>query len=299
MQYTFHDLMGHAAKENYAVGYFEAWNLESLLAVADAAEESCSPVILGFSGIYLSHPERMRKAYIGDYAAAVGAVCRRISVPCCSVFNESADMGWVRAAAENGFDLVMYTDEDNSFETQKERVRSAAEYAHSCGAAAEGECTPLPGAGNGVAEGTETGSHVPVAEVESFITSTGIDAFAVDLGQQHLHGRRMLTLDIERLKEIKRRVSVPLVLHGASSIREESIRQAIREGIVKINVGSVLKRKYIETIRDAAGALDTGFNPYEAVGSGLSSDVLTRGRIAVQAEVSRLMRLFGSAGKSG
>lgn len=299
MQQSFRELMKHAAEENYAVGYFEAWNLESILAVADASEESRSPVILGFSGIYLPHPERMRKEHIGDYAATARAVCSRLSVPCCSVFNESADMGWVKAAAENGFDLVMYTDEGNSFEEQKERVRSAAEYAHSCGAAAEGECTPLPGAGNGIAEGKETGPYVPVEEVESFVAYTGIDAFAVDLGQQHLHGREKLTLDIERLKEIKKRISLPLVLHGASSIQEESIRQAVQEGIVKINVGSVLKLKYIEALRNAAGALTADFNPYEAAGSGLPSDILIKGRIAVQKEVERLMRLFGSAGKGG
>ena len=55
---SFAELMEAAERDNYAVGYFESWNLESLLAVADAAEAVRSPVILGFSGIYLPHPQR-------------------------------------------------------------------------------------------------------------------------------------------------------------------------------------------------------------------------------------------------
>ncbi len=89
---------------------------------------------------------------------------------------------------------------------------------------------------------------------------------------------------------------MPLVLHGASSVDPDDLRAAIGLGVRKINVGSRLKQIFFNAMRDAAAAADT-INPYEAIGSGLAHDVLVAGRLAMQAEVERLMRLFGSAGR--
>src|SRR4249920_763685 len=72
----FNDLMNQAEKGGYAVGYFESWNLESIQAVADAAESMRSPVILGFSGIYLPHPSRTSKERLSVYAALGLETCR-------------------------------------------------------------------------------------------------------------------------------------------------------------------------------------------------------------------------------
>src|SRR5215470_6603201 len=108
---SFNTLMRDATAGGYAVGYFESWNLESLLAVADAAEVVRAPVILGFSGIYLPHPNRRVADPLGAYAALGLEVGRGLSVPCCLLFNESPHLDWVLRAVELGFQLVMYTDD--------------------------------------------------------------------------------------------------------------------------------------------------------------------------------------------
>src|SRR5438132_14337983 len=93
---SFSTLMSDAVAGSYAVGYFESWNLESLLAVADAAEALRSPVILGFSGIYL--PDSARKLVrdpLVPYARMAEAVARGLSVPACLLFNESPFLDWV------------------------------------------------------------------------------------------------------------------------------------------------------------------------------------------------------------
>src|SRR5437773_10617420 len=102
---SFHDLMHCAEEGRYAVGYFEGWNLESLLAVADAAEAMRSPVILGYSGIYLPHPERRVVDPLAVYAAMGTEVGRRLTVPCCLLFNESPYLDWVLEAIRLGFQL--------------------------------------------------------------------------------------------------------------------------------------------------------------------------------------------------
>ena len=130
-----------------------------------------------------------------------------------------------------------------------------------------------------------------------FVAATGIDALAVNVGQMHLHGRRLLQLDLDRLRELAA-LPVALVLHGATSIAPADVQAAIGIGVRKINVGSRLKQAFLSALREACRVVPDGINPYEAIGSGLDGDVLLPGRRAMAAEVARLMHLFGSAGRA-
>jgi fructose/tagatose bisphosphate aldolase len=93
-------MLADAERNGYSIGYFESWSLDSLLAIADAAEATRSPILLGFSGIYLPHPERVVSDPLGAYAAMGLEVCRSLSVPSNLVFNESPNEDWVRLAIE-------------------------------------------------------------------------------------------------------------------------------------------------------------------------------------------------------
>src|SRR4030065_2144795 len=101
-----------------------------------------------------------------------------------------------------------------------------------------------------------------------------------------------MRLDIDLLAGLNRRIKVPLVLHGSSSVRRSDLSRAVELGIRKINVGSRLKQVYFEGIRDACRAINKVYNPYNVVGSGLEGDVLVTGRIALQKTVQDLMELF-------
>ena len=294
----FTDLMKEAERSEYAVGYFESWNLESLQAVADAAEFMRSPVILGFSGIYLPHPLRQAKETLSTYAALGRDACRTLSVPSCLIFNESPHFDWVTEAIDLGFGLVMYTDETLCLEEQSRRVRRIVEKAHPLGVAVEGELTSLPGVGGELVAAPDTMCLDDPGLARSFVEETGVDAFAVNIGQAHLHGRSRVRLNLARLAELRKALSVPLVLHGATSVSRSDLKEAIRLGLKKINVGSILKRSYFEALRRACSSVGEDYNPYEVVGSGLQKDVLTAGRVALQKTVQELMSLFGSAGRA-
>jgi fructose/tagatose bisphosphate aldolase len=299
------DLLAEAKRGGYAIGYFESWDLDSLLAVADAAEACQSPVLLGFSGIYLHHPERVVPAPLETYAAMGLAVCQSMKVPVNLIFNESPYFERVLEALKFGFGLVMFSDEQLDTAVQVEKVSQIVFSAHSLGVAVEGEAAPLAG-------------------VAGELTA-GVDAFAVNTGQAHLHGRRKLRLDLDHLAILQQEIPVPLVLHGASSIHPDDLAAAIQLGICKINLGSRLKRIYFEALRGAClqalpfsenhetpqgdsvnmaplniHAQDylADFNPYLVIGSGLSEDVQATARLALQQEVEKWMHLFGSAGKS-
>ena len=295
---TFNQLMAHAEQERYAVGYFECWDLGSLMAAADAAEAARSPVLLGFSGIYLPHPQRVRTEPPSVYAAMGLQVCREISVPAALVFNECPYLERVLEAIELGYSLVMFSDERLSLEEQIDCVRQAAEAAHHAGTAVEGEASSLPGVGGDLDKAPEQVTLTDFQTAREFIDRTGVDAFAVNIGQMHLHGRREVQLNLERLGELHQALDVPLVLHGASSVSRQDLGEVVQLGIRKINVGSTLKQAYFESLRSACRAVHEGYNPYEVIGSGLSEDVLIAGRVALQREVEELMQIFGSAGKA-
>jgi ketose-bisphosphate aldolase len=292
---NFNELMRQTEIGQYAVGYFESWNLESLQAVADAAEAMRSPVVLGFSGIYLHHPERLTHERLSVYSALGSEMCRQISVPACLLFNESPHFERVLEAVDLGFGLVMYSEDDGC---ALERTRQLVAYAHSKGVAVEAEMAALPGVSEGLTSAPESLTFTDPVRAHAFVDETGIDALAVNIGQVHLHGRQEVRLNLSRLAELRKEVPVPMVLHGATSVQRSDLQAAIALGIRKINVGSVLKRTYLEALRAALAEVGGDYNPYDVMGSGLKDDVLTKARLALQNVVQDFMELFGSKGKA-
>jgi len=295
---SFDELMSAAEKGGYAVGYFESWDLHSLLAVADAARLTYSPVLLGFSGLYLDHPDRLVQEPLSIYSAMGLELCRQLPVPAALVYNESPNMASVLEAAALGFGLVMYSDETLDLDSQKKRVREAVSEAHRMDAAVEGEIISLPGVGGGLVEPL---SKVPMTNVEEairFAAETGVDSLAVSLGQMHLHGRQRTKLNFDLLRDLNSALTIPLVLHGASSIAQDDLEAAVALGIRKINFGSILKQAYFEALRAACSDIGEIYNPYVVIGSGLGGDVLAAARQAMRNEAASSMHLIGSAGKA-
>ena len=135
---TFRELMGDAEQNGYAVGYFESWDLGSLLAVADAAERMRSPVILGFSGIYLPHPARGGGRPARRLRGARPGGLPRLCVPACLLFNESPDFESVVEAIDLGYGLVMYSDDGLDECDLAERVARVVALARAAGAPSRG-----------------------------------------------------------------------------------------------------------------------------------------------------------------
>jgi fructose/tagatose bisphosphate aldolase len=290
--------MRDAAAGGYAVGYFESWNLESLLAVADAAEAARSPGILGFSGIYLPHPGRVVKDPLDVYASMGLEICRRISVPACLLFNESPSIEWVRDALRAGFGLVMYSNDQEPQTSREARIAELSQMAHKNNQAVEAETFALPGVAGERVQFDDSAEMTEPSAAAAFVRQTKIDALAVNIGQQHLHGQQEVTLNLERLAALRAAVDIPLVLHGATSVRRNDIRQAVEIGIRKVNVGSALKQAFLGAMREKCRECSESSNPYEVIGSGFANDVLVAGRLAMQREVEDWMKTIGSAGRA-
>ena len=294
----FKELMTDAEKKRYAVGYFESWNLESLLAAYDAAEKLRSPIILGFNGIFLTHYDRVIKDPLKLYAILAEEACRQIKVPACSIFNESPKLDEVLDAIDMGYKMVMFTDERLSFEKQVEKVSIVVKKAHKKNVAVEGELASLPGIGSELTELPDDLKFTTPESAINFINQTNVDSLAINIGQAHMHGKREIHLKLDALVEIKKKVKIPLVLHGGSYINPDDIKNAIEIGIRKINVGSILKKVYFQKIKETVKNLSLSSNPYDIVGSGFKNDIHTKARLAVQAVIENFMIQYGSNNKA-
>ena len=232
--------MEKAVRGGYAVGYFESWNLESLQGVMDAAEQTRSPIIVGFNGEFLSGPDRLAGDRLSWYAALGRAAAESASVPCGLIFNECSSDDWVVLAIKSGFNLVMPADASAPFDRYVERVSALTRLAHAHGVAVEAEVGELPA---GVAgHGSGGGSLTDPGLAARFVSATGIDLLAVSVGNVHVKVDGTQDLDLDRLAEIHRQVKLPLVLHGGTGISEHSLRQSIRLGVSKVNYGTYLKQ---------------------------------------------------------
>jgi ketose-bisphosphate aldolase len=288
------DLVTAAQRGGYAVGYFESWNLESLQGVLDAAEQTRSPIIIGFNGEFLSHPARRTVEQISWYGALARAAAASASVPCGLLFNECARESAIREAIAAGFSMVMLDDPAAAPVDRQRRVTELVRYAHDRGVAVEAEVGELPCGAEGTVAAHE-GLTDPAAAA-AFVAATGIDILAVSVGNVHilLNGERQL--DLEHLAAIHRQVRVPLDLHGGTGIPAAALRQAIALGVAKVCYGTYVKQRYLETLRKAL-ATEVA-NPHRRLGLGGAEDLLVAGRQAVRDAVLERIETLGCCGKA-
>ena len=101
-------LMDHALSNKYAVGYFEAWNMDSILAVVDAAERTNSPVIIGFGGQFIGSRKRAVKENIYHYGSLGKSIAENTKVPVALLLNEAHEIRMLINGLKAGFNAVMY-----------------------------------------------------------------------------------------------------------------------------------------------------------------------------------------------
>jgi fructose-bisphosphate aldolase class II len=282
----FADLLGDARDGGYAVGYFEAWDGYSLDAVIRAAELERSPAVVGF-GCLLVDKDWLEGGGIEILALTGRLAAERSTTPVSLLLNEAHTLAHGLRGVEAGFDAVMLCTSD--IDANAALVRAA----HAQGVAVEGELGTLP---DGDSEGRIDDSRSSLTdpdEAAAFVAATGVDALAVSIGNVHTLEGAATSVDLDRLEAIRRAVDVPLVVHGGTSFPADAVPGAIERGVAKFNVGTALKRAYLEGLQ---AGLPPERGPHELVGSHREADLALRAMEPVTERVRALMQRYGSAG---
>ncbi|MEM3770387.1 MAG: class II fructose-1,6-bisphosphate aldolase [Candidatus Bathyarchaeia archaeon] len=305
MLVTNKELLKRAQKEVYAVGAFNIQNLESLLAVVEAALEEKSPVIVAVT------PSAIKYGGLNYLARLIKTAAETMPVPMSLHLDHGEDVETVKKCLEAGFTSVMIDGSHMPFEENISLTKHVVELAHQKGVSVEGELGKLAGVEEKTVEEREAVLTDP-REAEEFVKRTGVDALAVSIGTSHgaYKFKGEPQLDFERLKQIREKVEVPLVLHGASSvpqwiiekatkygaelagakgIPEGHIKKAISLGITKINIDTDLRLAFTATVREVLANSPKEFDPRKILGPA---------KEAMKEVVKAKMRLFGSSGKA-
>ncbi|MDH4103029.1 MAG: class II fructose-bisphosphate aldolase [Thermoleophilia bacterium] len=289
-------LLADARAGGYAVGYFEAWDSYSLEAVVEAAEAESAPVILGF-GCLLVDRAWLDGGGIEALSRLGRPVAEQAQVPTCLLLNEANTLEQARRGLDAGFTALMLHTGRQSLTDAVEQVGALVRAAHERGVAVEGELGSLPAATGSEIDDAHAALTDP-GEAAAFVAATGVDSLAVSFGNVHVLEGRSAPVDLDRLAEIHRLVDVPLVVHGGTSFPPEAVAGAIARGVAKFNVGTVLKRTFLEGLAEAVGTRVDDPGPHELLGSHSSHDLLDAGKRRLVPVVRNLIRLYGGSGRA-
>lgn len=305
MLVTNKDLMVPARKNAYAVGAFNINNLETVLAVAEAATEERSPAIIAVT------PSAIKYGGLAYLADMVKTAAASSPVPLSLHLDHGEDYQTASKCVAAGFTSVMIDGSHLNFEENIALTKRVIDIAHPKGVSVEAELGRLAGVEEKTVEEKEAILTDPDS-AEKFVDRTGVNALAVAVGTSHgaYKFKAEPKLDFQRLRTISQKVSIPLVLHGASSvptwiidkatkygaelagakgIPEDHIKKAISLGISKINIDTDIRLAFTAAVREVVANSPKEFDPRKILGPA---------KQAIKEVVKGKMRLFGSSAKA-
>jgi len=279
------EVLKPAQQKKYAVGLFNAVNLELARGIIYAAEESRSPVIIGTAEVFFPYCSLEEVAYY------LLPMAKNATVPVVVHLDHGLTKENCIKALELGFTSIMYDCSTDSYDVNVEKVREMAEIAHSYGATIEGELGHV-GDNEGSAEGNShftdpSAFFTDPKRALDFVQKTGVDALAIAVGNAHGAYRLPPKLDFARIEEIRGLVDVPLVLHGGSGLIDDDFRKAIEKGISKVNIFTDIN----------VAAAKAAFRAFKSADKGIIELILPQIE-AVKQEVIKKQKLFDSIGKA-
>lgn len=225
------EILAEGRRRGIGVGSFNTPNLESAIAVLDAAEELNLPVIIAHAQCH-------------DYAAPLDrvapmmvALAKASKVPVCVHLDHGEDFDYCKRAIEWGFTSAMIDKSTCPYEENIAESRRMVEYAHAHGASVEAElgCMPAREGGGENASEHSAGMYTDPNLVDRFVRETGVDALAIAFGTAHGIYKTRPVLNLDVITAVAKVTDLPLVMHGGSGISHDEYREVIRRGIRKIN----------------------------------------------------------------
>jgi fructose-bisphosphate aldolase class II len=276
-------LLQKARKEGYAVGAFNLNNMEIAQAIIETAEEERSPVILQASQGAIQ--------YAGiDYIAAIArAAAEKATVPVSLHLDHGTSFEQNVECIRAGFSSIMFDGSKLPLQENIAISKKICEMAHIVGVSVEGELGQIGKISDNITKEQLEKMKANPQEADEFVRKTGVDALAIAVGNIHGMRTQEAEIDIPRIEKIQKLTNIPLVLHGASGIPNESVRQAIKAGICKINIDTEIRKAFVRGINIVLKEDPNGIEPRKILG---------KAKLEMKEAIREKIRLFGCNNKA-
>ncbi|MDK2871322.1 MAG: fructose-bisphosphate aldolase, class [bacterium] len=267
----------------YGVGAFNFNNLEFLQAILEAAKETNSPVILQVS------EGGMKYMGLSFLEGIIKHLLYKVEVPVAIHLDHGSSLDAVLYAIRIGFTSVMIDASKRPFDENVNITREVVKIAHTVGVSVEAELGKIKGTEEHVEVSEREALFTDPDEAAKFVELTEVDSLAVAIGTAHGIYKGEPKLDFDRLYDIKRKVGIPLVLHGASGVPLDDVRRAISLGICKINIDTDLRVAFRNKLAEVLSIRRDEIDPRKFLGPA---------RDAVKEVVIEKIKAFGSEGRA-
>jgi len=259
------DILLKALEEKYAVAQFNINNLEWTKYILEECEKNNSPVILGVSEGAIK--------YMGGYNVVSNLVKGlikdlNITIPVVLHLDHGSSIESCKKAIDAGFTSVMIDASKYELEENIRITKEVVEYAKLNNVTVEAEVGHIGGNEDGIANDIY---FAKVDECVKFVDETNIDSLAPALGSVHGLYKGKPNLNFERMREIKKTLNIPLVLHGGTGIPDSDIKKSIENGITKININTELQIAWNNSVREYLKDNDSIYDPRKIISSGEAS----------------------------
>jgi len=284
---TTKEMLKKAQKGRYAVGAFNANNMEFIQAIIETAEEEKAPAILQASQGAIEY------AGLDNIVAMVKVLAEKVTVPIALHLDHGTDYYQNIKCLRAGFTSLMFDGSKLPFEENVKITKKVVEMAHVCDIPVEAELGQIGKMGDsdepGVALEKVKETMADPYEAAKFVELTKIDFLAAAVGTIHGCRTPFAKLDIPRIEKIRELTDVPLVLHGASGVNDEEVRKGISAGICKINIDTRIRMIFTEKIREIIKMNPQEIDPRKLLGPA---------REVAKEVIRERMRVFGCSGKA-
>ena len=245
---TSKEMLLKAQKGGYAVGAFNAENMEMVKAIIQAAEELKAPVMIQTT------PSTVKYGTVETYAAIVAAEAAKASVPVCLHLDHGSSFELAMQAMHAGYTSVMIDGSKLDFEDNIKETKRVADVAAALNIPCEAELGKVGGKEDDLE--AEADTNTDPQEAKEFVERTGVTSLAVAIGTAHGFYVGTPVLDKERLSEIREVVDIPLVLHGASGLSD-----CVKRGICKVNFATELRAAYSKAVKETFAENENTIDP--------------------------------------
>lgn len=265
------EMLLKAQRDGYAVPAFNIHNLETLQVVTEVAVEMRSPVIIAGT------PSTIENYAGADYIKAMAEVAAsRYDIPIAIHLDHFEDIQAIKKNIDLGFKSCMIDASKHKFEDNIEIVKDVVEYAHRYDVVVEAELGKLGGKEDDLVIDEKDAMYTNVEEAIEFVNKTNVDSLAIAIGTAHGLYKGKPKLDFDRLKEIREKINIPLVLHGASNVPDKLVEKAIALGICKVNIATDLKIPFAKAVKKYLNEHEEESDPrkYMAPGKSAMRDIV-------------------------